>query len=197
MGSLSHHADTRNDGLHWLLTRQSHWPLGLPIPDAEALQRVFAAAVCAPDHAHQQPWRFITIQGQALHALGEVFWRAALKSKPDDSGKTSRAQATAAPMIIAVGAHISLEGKVPAIEQMLATAAAAMNLLNALHALGFSSYWATGPNAYDPDVRRALGLKGEDDQLLGFIYVGTPTKQRAARVRPSPAEFVTQWSEPL
>ncbi|NWC30199.1 nitroreductase [Pseudomonas tolaasii] len=197
MGSLLLHTDTQHDGLQLLLSRQSHWPLGLPAPDAHTLNRAFEAAVCAPDHSQQQPWRFITIQDQALHALGEVFARAALKAKPLDSGKASRAQATAAPMIIAVGAHISSASKVPAIEQMLATAAAAMNLLNALHALGFAGYWATGPNAYDPDVRSALGLKGEADQLLGFIYVGTPTKERPAKRRQSPSEFVSQWSEPL
>lgn len=197
MGSFPHHANTMNEGLQLLLSRQSHWPLGLPIPDETTLARVFEAAVCAPDHAGLRPWRFITVQGDALLALGEVFARAMVKVRPDDGARAGRAQATAAPMIIAVGAHVAQVSKVPAIEQLLATGAAVMNMLNALHALGFAGYWATGPNTYDPDVCKALGLKDEADQLLGFIYVGTPIKQRPARPREPAGGYVSCWTEPL
>ena len=79
------------------------------------------------------------------------------------------------------------------IEQMISAGAAAMNLLNALHLLGYGAYWASGENTYDSDVRHALGLRGDADQLLGFVYVGTPVKRRAPKRRPSSLDFVMPW----
>ncbi len=35
-----------------------------------------------------------------------------------------------------------------------------MNLLNAFHAQGYGAIWLTGGNAYDPEIARALGLRG-------------------------------------
>jgi len=184
----------QSDSLELLMNRQSQWPLGLPIPSAEELHLVFEAAVRAPDHSNLKPWRFIVVKDGALQSLGEVFADAAIKQNPLDRGKASRAQAGAAPLLIAVGAQISPASKVPEIEQMLSVGAAAMNILNALHILGYGAYWASGSNTYDKDVRSALGLKGEADQLLGFIYVGTPTKLRAAKERVSSDHFVTYWA---
>lgn len=180
-----------------LLSRRSYWPLVQPVPTADELHQAFEATMRAPDHSNRKPWRFVTIQGDALVTLGDIFASAAVKRGDDDNGERSRRQAIAAPMIVAVGARICGDCRVPEVEQLLSVGAAAMNLLNALHLFGYGAYWATGPNAYDPDVRRALGLKDEFDQLLGFIYVGSPTKQRAPKVRPSSEAFVTPWDHSL
>ncbi|NBB09885.1 nitroreductase [Pseudomonas sp. SLFW] len=180
-----------------LLSRRSYWPLVGPVPTEDELHQVFEATMRAPDHSNLKPWRFFTIQGEALSALGDIFAAAAVKRGDDDNGDRSRRQAVAAPMIIAVGARIYDDERVPEVEQILSVGAAAMNLLNALHLFGYGAYWATGPNAYDPDVRNALGLKEASDQLLGFIYVGSPSKQRAPKVRPSSETLVTPWSHSL
>jgi nitroreductase len=193
MKSSAQCSAVHSDALDLLMSRQSQWPLGCPIPNAEEMHRVFEIAVRAPDHSNLKPWRFIVVQGDALQQLGDVFSGAATKRNALDSGKASRAQAGAAPMLIAIGAHISCVNNVPEIEQMLSVGAAAMNILNALHILGYGAYWASGANAYDQDVRGALGLKGEADRLLGFIYVGTPTKVRAAKERVPSDRFVMQW----
>lgn len=194
MKSLARHSAVQSDALALLLSRQSQWPLGFPIPSAEDMHLVFEAAVRAPDHSNVKPWRFIVVEGDALQQLGDVFVCAAIKRNALDSGKASRAQAGAAPMLIAIGAQISSVNNVPEIEQMLSAGAAAMNILNALHILGYGAYWASGANAYDSDVRSALGLKGEADQLLGFIYVGTPIKLRATKDRVPSGRFVTYWA---
>ena len=39
------------------------------------------------------------------------------------------------------------------------------------------SIWLTGANAYDDYVKSALGVAG-DEQIVGFIYLGTPTIDR-------------------
>jgi nitroreductase len=97
-----------------------------------------------------------------------------------------------APMTIAVVAKTVAGHKVPAIEQTLAVGAAAMNILNAVHALGFGAKWVTGANCYDAVFRRDFGLD-ETDQLLGFIHVGTLRESVQVTDRPDPAEFVTEW----
>ena len=97
------------------------------------------------------------------------------------------------PMIIAVVARTVAGHKVPVIEQTMAVGAAAMNILNAVHALGFGARWLTGANCYDPVFNRKISVWNETDQLVGFIHVGTPRENAPATSRPDPAEFVIEW----
>jgi nitroreductase len=70
--------------------------------------------------------------------------------------------------------------------------AATMNLLNAIHALGYGGFWATGDDSYDPAMHAALGF-GASERLLGFLFVGTPVRsnERPA-ARPDRATFVRE-----
>jgi nitroreductase len=195
------HADTdipaslRREALDLLLQRHSPWPLTDPAPPQRELDLVFQAALRAPDHGQLQPWRFITIRGDARIALGEVFARAARKRDPEEDGERFRNKAMAAPLLIALCARVLAPHKIPESEQVLAVGAAAMNMLNALHLLGYGGFWATGLNSYDPNVRGALGL-GEADRLLGFLYVGTPKEATRAPERRAPEAFVREWTSP-
>ena len=84
------------------------------------------------------------------------------------------------------------EHKIPEIEQVMAVAAAAMNMLNAAYALGYGGKWITGPNAYDPTVAAALGLQAPD-RLAGFLYLGTPATTALPVKRPDVADHRTDW----
>ena len=65
----------------------------------------------------------------------------------------------AVPLFIAVAQKIAHDNtKIPEQEQLLATGAAAMNLLNAVHMLGYGAFWSTGMGTYVEDVQNALGL---------------------------------------
>ena len=66
---------------------------------------------------------------------------------------------------------ISVESKIPEIEQVLSAGAVAQNILNAAHALGYGAIWRTGEMAYDDRVKTGLGL-ARPDKIVGFIYVG-------------------------
>lgn len=193
------HADTsisrsvRREALDLLLQRHSPWPLTDPAPSAQDLDLVFQASLRAPDHGQLQPWRFIIIRGEARLALGEVFAQAARQRDPEEDGERFRNKAMAAPLLIAICARVLAPHKIPESEQVLAVGAAAMNMLNALHLLGYGGFWATGLNSYDPRVQRALGL-GEADRLLGFLYVGTPKEATRAPERRAPESFVREWS---
>ncbi len=178
--------------LDHLMSRQSRWPLVAPEPLQSELDQVIDAALCAPDHGQLQPWRFVLIRGDARHALGEVFVRAALTRDPDSDAERFRTKALAAPLIIAMGAHLRPGHKVPEVEQLLSAGAGAMNILNALHILGYGGFWATGLNSHDERVKEALGFEA-CDKLIGFLYVGTPKDEARRPTRPERQRFVREW----
>lgn len=185
-------ADPRR-ALDLLLERHSPWPLTDPAPSAQELDLVFQAALRAPDHGQLQPWRFVLIRGDARVALGNVFARAARLRDPLDDGERFRGKAMAAPVLVAICARVQAPHKVPESEQVLAVGAAAMNMLNALHLLGYGGFWATGLNSYDRHVQQALGLQ-DNERLLGFLYVGTPKEATQPPVRHAPDAFVREWT---
>ena len=185
------------DALNVLMTRQSHWPLAEPAPDDSQLQQIFDAALRAPDHGALRPWRFVLIRGDARQKLGELLVDLACARAPGEprSAHEHRGRrALAAPVVIALVVSLTRETKVPEVEQLLSVGAAAMNMLNAIHALGFGGFWATGPDSYEQQMHRALGLT-ERDRLLGFLFVGTPPDDVRPVERPPSDRYVTEWLE--
>ncbi len=157
-----------------LLTRTSAKTIGQREVTARDLHTVLEAAVRAPDHGRLRPWRFMLVRGADLERLGAILETALRKrgggvSEGDlarERDKTRRA-----PLIVIVICRVNHGTKVPEIEQVLATGAAAENMMLALHALGYGAMWKTGAPAYDPFVKQSLGLAVED-HIVGFIYAG-------------------------
>lgn len=188
-------ARERRIALDTLLSRQSHWPLTGPGPDDAALALIFDAALRAPDHGRLRPWRFVLIRGEARDELAEVLIDVAAARAPQtprSAHEHRREKAHAAPVIIALGAAVSPNTGIPEIEQLLAVGAAAMNMLNAIHALGYGGFWATGADAYDPQLQAALEFE-PTERVLGFLYVGTPKSQERAALRPPRSNHVREW----
>lgn len=179
----------------WLLSRHSAWPLLAPAPSQAELDLVFDTALRAPDHGRLMPWRFVVIREAQREALGEVFAAAAQAREPGNDGERARQKAFGAPLAIALGAHVEPGHKVPEIEQMMSVSAAAMNMLDALHILGYGGFWSSGMNARDERVKSALGF-GEHERLLGFLYVGTPRADQRQPERPARQDFVREWGGP-
>jgi nitroreductase len=182
--------------LQSLLTRQSHWPLIEPAPTDDELSLIVDAALRAPDHGRLRPWRFVVVRGAARDALGQVLVDVARAREPDEPAQTHehrRQRAHAAPMIIALGAAISAESHIPEIEQLLSVGAATMNMLNAIHALGYGGFWATGQDAYDATLHSALGFQ-PSERLLGFLFVGTPGSAPKRIKRPERSVHLREWT---
>lgn len=184
--------ERQHAALDFLMSRQSHWPLVEPAPAPAEIDLVIDAALRAPDHGQLRPWRFVTIQGDARQALGEVFVAAARARDPGADAERFRIKALAAPLVIALGVHLQPGHKVPESEQLLSGGAAAMNMLNALHILGYGGFWASGANSHDERVREALGFE-RNDRLVGFLYVGTPKVASQDALRPPRNRFVSEW----
>lgn len=181
--------------LEVLLSRQSQWPLAEPGPADAELDLIVDAALRAPDHGNLRPWRFVTIRGDARGPLGDVLVDLACARSPGEPRSAHahrRQKAFAAPLVIALGAALSAHPKVPEIEQLLAAGAAAMNMLNAIHALGYGGFWSTGPDSYEERLHDALGF-APNERLLGFLFVGTATTPGQAPARPARSEHVREW----
>jgi nitroreductase len=181
-----------------LLSRQSHWPLTEPGPLNAELDLIVDAALRAPDHGNLRPWRFVTIRGDARGPLGDLLVDLAgarAPGEPRSAHAHRRQKAFAAPLVIALGAALTAHPKVPESEQLLAAGAAAMNMLNAIHALGYGGFWSTGPDCYEARLHDALGF-APNERLLGFLFVGTPKAPGQAPTRPSRNQHVREWRPP-
>ena len=187
------------NALETLLARRSVPALQLraPGPSPQQIELAMEAVLHAPDHGALRPWRFALVQGAARERLSELFVRRMQQRAPGTApGKIEKARTMplTAPLVIAVGARILPGHKVPEIEQLLATGAAVMNLLNAFHAQGFGAIWLTGPNAYDEQIAAEIGFEASE-RPLGFVYVGTPQERpHEAPRRPERASFARKWS---
>ena len=181
--------------MDYLLSRVSVGDLSDPGPSDADLRLILESAVRAPDHGKLRPWRFFVIRGEARSKLADLFAASLLRREPNALRaqiEKERGKSLRSPVTIAVVARVVEGLKIPVIEQVLSAGAAAMNILNAAHALGFGAKWVTGANCYDAHFRTAFGLQ-PDDRLLGFIHLGTTTVAAPATTRPDPSEFVTEW----
>jgi nitroreductase len=182
-----------------LLGRRSVSPrlLTEPGPSSRDLQIIVAAGLRAPDHGRLRPWRFIAVDGAARADLGAIFAHAFAARHPDATAEQlarERAKPSRAPLVLAVAAAITHDHpSVRVIDQQLAAGAAAMNLLNAAHVLGYGGMWLTGESCHDPAIKQALGLQ-PGDFIAGWLYLGTPPSDPLpAPDRPDPSTALHLW----
>jgi nitroreductase len=188
----------RPQALESLLSRRSVGQLCEPAPEGDDLAHIIEAGLQAPDHGRLRPWRFVTIRGAARTTFAEMLVATFMRR---DRGATVameeriRSRILGVPLIIAVGARIKTEGPIPEIEQLLSAGAAAANMLNAIHALGYGGMWVTGAHTYDRSVNEALGFVWPD-RLVGLVYIGTPKALPPVWARPVPSDHVREWAPP-
>jgi len=184
-----------NEILRFLQQRNSSPRLAAPAPEGDTLEEIFRAALRVPDHAWLRPWRFITIAGERRRVFGEELERCLLRRRPDaDAAARDKARAAPlrAPLLVAVVARLSQHPKVPHLEQRLSAGCAAYALVLAAEAAGYAGIWRTGDAAFDRGVMDALGLAPEEE-LVGFVYLGTRDGSPKPLPRLEPADFVKPW----
>ena len=170
--------------------------LGEPGTDQATLLRMLQSAVRVPDHGRLVPCRFLRIAGDARQALGDFIAARTLQREPaalPAQLDKERHRFSHAPVVVAVVARIRAGHKVPEQEQLLSAGCACFALLQAAQALGYGAQWLTAWMAYDPEVARYLGLAA-GERIVGFIHIGTPTRDARERERPDAQALLADWT---
>jgi nitroreductase len=163
--------------------RASASQLTEPGPGQADLEAILQAGVRGPDHGRLSPWRLTVIEGDARLELGRLMERNLRMRNPAATPamlEQERSKALRAPTIVIAGARIVRESRIPEIEQVLAVAAGVQNMLLVSQAVGYGAMWKTGAIAYDPELKKLIGLEA-DDHIIGIIYIGTVKKKLPGR----------------
>ena len=175
-------------------SRQTLGKLVAPAPSQAEVEQVIRAALSAPDHRRIRPWQFMQLRDGARNKLGEIFSECLTESGIDDVEQHRKvlAQPLRAPLIIIAVVKTQTGVKVPVVEQILSMGAAIQNALLMLNAQGYGSIWRSGTLAESPLLKQKLGLAPQDE-IAGFIYIGTPAKQLPPRVPLEVSDFLRNW----
>lgn len=183
------------DAITAITQRVSVAQLTGPGPNEKQLEQIYQAAFRAPDHAWLRPWRYLTIKGEGLVLLGDVFAEVGLQKNPDlthEQIEKLKSKPQRAPVMIVAIANIQDHKKVPAVEQRLAVGAGIQNILTAAYAMGLGAIWRTGDMAFNEHIMKSLGLQ-KNEEILGFIYLGHIN----CRLKKPPvletADYVKEW----
>lgn len=179
--------------LDLLLSRSSFSRVSEPAPAGEKLENIIAAGLRAPDHAHLGPFEFIVCEGTGLDRLTEIFVTAAAADNLSEEKQVKATKmAYRAPMVIVAIMRYKPHDKVPREEQIATTACAVQNMQMAAQAQGFNGIWRTGSYAKSETVRDAFGL-AEQDELVGFLYLGTPEADVPIKRQRSAESYIKYW----
>ncbi|MEO1044703.1 MAG: nitroreductase [Pseudomonadota bacterium] len=181
----------------YLASRRSCRPRDMvaPGPDADTLARIVTTALRTPDHGKLSPWRVVHVTGDQRETLAEKLRQAYSAEKPDAGRLELEAMdlfASHAPEMLVVLYSPKASSKIPDWEQQLSAGAFTMNLLHAIHSAGFVGGWITGWPAYNDRVRDLFGT--EPETIVGFLYIGTPSKALEERPRPGLDAVFSQWA---
>lgn len=143
-----------------------------PAPTDEELRSYLPMMRQVANHMNLDCWRMHTLRGDDLIALGHAFNEADGIESDEPSDKPLRA-----PLMIAIIVSHKDHALVPAWEQDLCAGGAAHFLNLALWMQGWGSVWRTGRWVNTEPVRALHGLEA-NEQLLGWLYVGTPVWAR-------------------
>ena len=185
-----------NPVVKFLLSRRSRPAKTLlaPPPSRQDLETILEAAARTPDHGKLEPWRFIVFDQTALTRLADqVEQHAQSLALGEDVVEKAVRPFKTGPLAVAVIEVQKSSEKVPSIEQSYSAGAACLALLNTALAMGYGANWISGWISHDRVfVEQALKLTPEE-QVAGFIYIGTESTRPPERPRPNLNDIVT-WA---
>jgi len=181
------------DAIELLLLRRSCSALRAPAPEGEALLTILRAALRVPDFQRLRPYEFILATGAGLDKLGAMLERAALAAgHPPAIVARAPRMPHRAPLVVIVAARARGRKIVSLFEQQLTAGCAVMAMQMAAVAQGFGGIWRSGWPMFDRSLHDALEL-ARDDQIVGFLYLGTPASAPGEQSPPVEPEDFIRW----
>jgi nitroreductase len=192
-----------------LLQRQSNPALTSPAPNEHDLDTILSAGMRVPDHACLKAWHCTVIQNDGLQRLSDLFVEAISFDTVYKTGLIEGAgiiesdlekklakvakMPFRAPMLIAISTRYYQHNKVPKTEQLITAGCAAHAMQMAAYALGYGAMWRTGELAYNEKVKNGLNID-EGNDIVGFLYIGTPNKNLPLKPPQAYLNNVDYWS---
>jgi nitroreductase len=170
---------------------------GSQIADS-TINQLLALADYAPTHGRTEPWRFFVYTGESLKKFckdhADLYWNNTSEEnrKQQTYDNLEHAGDMASHLVIAVMRRTP-ETKIPFLEEYAATSAAIQNVLIGVEAMGLAAIWNTGGMALKPAMKQYLNLK-EDDEVVGFLYLGHTDEPKKEAVRKIPIEEKIVWA---
>ena len=179
--------------IDFLSNRYSCGKLTAPAPSDSEVEKMLTVAMRAPDHGGLKPAHFVVIKEQGLDRLSKLFVQA-MSEEGADEAKLAKAKKMPyrAPLIIAVLAKTVEHAKVPRIEQIQTAGCATFSIQQMALAMGYNGIWRTGSLVSNAIVRNAFELT-DDDELVGFLYLGTEAQAIACKKQPPITNNVQVW----
>jgi len=145
--------------------------------DAEVVKEMLEAANWAPNHGLTEPWRFVVYEGEKVKDFGKL--HADIYKEHTDEGQflqkkydTLLHKPDKAACVIVILLKRGDKRNIPVEEEISAVACAVQNMMLVATSHNVATYWGSGGMCYHPAMKSALGLAGEEDKVLGWLFVG-------------------------
>lgn len=174
----------------FLTSRQSHYELTTPAPNEQQINDIIATALRVPDHGKLTPYYFVIVKQDKMDVLYNLFAKALseLDLMPNKLEKAKQI-CQSSPMIIVLIANLTTGPTVPNWEKLITAGCAGYAIQLAARKIGFDSFWFTGAWTEGLSIKQQL-CKQPEDQIIGFIKLGTKVADDVKREYPSPTDFI-------
>ena len=164
----------------------------------EALERMFDAAIWAPNHRLTEPWRFFVLEkgSPARERIAELAWQYAYDNvaSPNETIKqhvadNNKSRVMDAPALI-YAYSVPGPNEETTQENYASVCCAIHNMALAAVAEGLNLDWSTGSVTRHPKLSDALGADS-DWALVGALFIGEAADEPVSSRSPAPS--IVSW----
>lgn len=162
-----------------------------PVP-REAVERMLAAAVWAPNHRLTEPWRFFVLGkgSPARRQVADLAYEFAMQRNNNQTRAEAARQSVLTPPLVVCVYCLPGPNEEVTRENYAAVACAAHNISLAGVAEGLAVTWETGGSTRHPKLKETLGAEA-DWVMAVMLYIGFPAE--APDPRRTPASAWVRW----
>ena len=166
--------------------------LVVPGPSQQQLEKIFCAAVTAPDHGLLQPWRFILIPKHKRDELGTAFVHA-LKERDMNASQVqidlAYTKAFRAPCVmICVLSNKVSQPHIPKNERLISLGCAIQNMLLMAQSMSIGCGITSGQAINSAPMKELFQLSSHEEGIC-FLNFGTVKEYKPKRPIPNPLSF--------
>jgi nitroreductase len=159
--------------------------------------QLLESADWAPTHARTEPWRFIVFDHPRVLEFTK-FHADLLKENSDPATFTqirydniARLGNNVSHVIIPWMKRVP-NHKIPEIEEVAAVSAAIQNLLLSATSMNIATFWSSSGLTHHDVFKKSFGL-GEEDKVLGILYLGYTDEPFKEGTRMIPLSEKVEW----